>query len=641
MGKVYRALDRELGQHVALKLLAESAAVHATRFAEEARILAELDHPNIVRWIGHGEDAEGQRWLALEWLDGEDLAMRLAHGPLSVEDSLAIGIAAADALAAAHEHGVIHRDIKPSNLFLVGKDPRHTKLLDFGVARRNSATRVVTRSGVVVGTAGYIPPEHIRGEPTDARADVFSLGAVLFECLTGQPAFAGGSMAALLRRLLVDEPAPLRHVRHDVPPELDALIASMLAKEPSRRPVDAAAVADTLRNACQENFPRRTNDSAGDIAFGDGAQYALPVENADSPLGIEYETTVGGKARRSPSLFVGRDRELNTLLALFEECADEGVARAVLVTGQAGIGKSRLCDEALQRIGALLRETQVWTARGEVARGSSPRSLLGALVREKGIDEGEIAPAFLYLARAALEKGPLILVLDDFQWADASSIVAVDQALDEFRNRPLFVLALARPDAQSRFSRIWAERDALEMQLGGLAARAATRMVQHALGNGAEEAKIAALVDRAGGHPFYLEELIRAAIAGRGNALPAAVLAMVRARLAALTPEERRFLRAASIFGDVFWVRGVLHLLGGGSPTAARTLVDRNFLTRRPTSRWPGEDELSFREPLVCEAVFATVSAADRERGHALATAWLASIEATRASRTDEPRVTK
>lgn len=625
MGRVYRALDREQGRHVALKLLAENTPDHLVRFAEEARILESLAHPGVVRWVAHGEDTDGRRWLALEWLEGEDLAARIARGPLGVEDSLAIGIAAAEALAAAHAHGVLHRDIKPSNLFLVDNDPRHTKLLDFGVARRdNSATRAITRSGVVVGTAGYIPPEHIRGERTDARADVFGLGTVLFECLSGQPAFAGGSMVAVLRRLLVDEPPPLRRLRYDVPPELDAVIASMLAKEPSARPIDAIAVADALRRLYQESSRRRTNEPEGSDAFSDGEQQNFAVDTTYSNLGLDCETNPGSGNALDPShVFVGRERELNTLLALFEECVGEGMARVVLITGPAGIGKSRLGHETVQRIRAMVPETVVWTARGEIAVGM------------QGV-EGEPTPpnfhkasAFLHHATAALEDKPLALVLEDLQWADGASVLAIEQALDQLRDRPLFVLALARPEVHARFSRLWSERDVQEINLGGLPPRAAMRMVQHSLGDATDEAAVRALVRRAGGHPFYLEELIRAAAGGRSDVLPRSVLAMVQARLALLTSEERRFLRAASIFGDVFWVRGVRYLLGGGLPTVAQTLIDRNFLTRNPTSRWPGEEELSFRETLVRETAYATISSADRVRGHALAKAWLETVDGT------------
>jgi eukaryotic-like serine/threonine-protein kinase len=308
----------------------------------------------------------------------------------------------------------------------------------------------------------------------------------------------------------------------------------------------------------------------------------------------------------------------------------------VLITGPAGIGKSRLCHETLQRIRAMLPDAVSWTARGgEIGGDNAPLSVLGSLLSHIREDVGDVASAFLRLATAALENGPLILVLEDFQYADGPSVLAIEQALGQLRHRPLFVLVLARPDMQLRFSRIWSVRDAQEMSLGGLAPRAATKMVQHALGDGVEETAIGALVRRAGGHPFYLEELIRAAAAGRGDALPSTVLAMVQVRLAVLTPEERRFLRAASIFGGVFWVRGVLQLLGGGSPAVAQTLIDRNILTRHQKRQWPGEDELAFCEPLVREAVYATVTALDRARGHALATAWLASLDGARA------RVTK
>jgi serine/threonine protein kinase len=181
MGTVYRALDRLSGAPVALKL---PNAAHARALAE-ADALAALDHPAIVRLVAHGFTDDGNPFLAMEWLEGEDLAARLERSPLGAADAL-LGARVAGALAAAHAAGMVHRDLKPSNLFLVGGEVAAAKLVDFGIARAPRAGTRLTATGMLIGTPGYMAPEQARGDREIGPAtDLFALGAVLFECLAG------------------------------------------------------------------------------------------------------------------------------------------------------------------------------------------------------------------------------------------------------------------------------------------------------------------------------------------------------------------------------------------------------------------------------------------------------------------------
>src|SRR3954466_1486489 len=197
MGEVFEARYLDSGQRVAVKVLRGVQADQLVRFEREARMLAEFDHPNIVRYIEHAVDPLGQPYLVMEWLDGEDLATRLRTRPLTVRETLAVGRDVAAAMAAAHARGIIHRDLKPGNVFLVrgaflarGEFDR-SKVLDFGVARLGEWTPL-TQTGAAVGTMGYMAPEQARNrEDLTPAADVFSLGCLLFECLTGKPAFTG------------------------------------------------------------------------------------------------------------------------------------------------------------------------------------------------------------------------------------------------------------------------------------------------------------------------------------------------------------------------------------------------------------------------------------------------------------------
>jgi tetratricopeptide (TPR) repeat protein len=249
MGTVYRAIDSLSGLPVALKLLHPSSNPEAPRrFLREAEVLSSLRHPGIVSYVSHGTTKRGRPFLAMEWLDGEDLAQRLLRGPLSLPETLALLRRAAEGLAQAHRQGIVHRDLKPSNLFLRHGHPENVVLLDFGLARyvQPSQTRV-TASQMVLGTPGYMAPEQASSQPDiTSSADIFSLGCVLYECLTGQPPFAAPHFVAALAKILFTEPAPLHTLRAGLPPGSQVLVNRMLAKEPGRRLPDASSLLEAL-----------------------------------------------------------------------------------------------------------------------------------------------------------------------------------------------------------------------------------------------------------------------------------------------------------------------------------------------------------------------------------------------------------
>lgn len=247
MGAVFSAWDRVAGESVAIKVLEASKPGLSERFFREAWLLSELRHRGIVRYIAHGDTREGKPFLVMEWLRGEDLCDRLARGPLSISETLAMCRRVCEGLAVAHERGIVHRDVKPSNLFLVGGNPNNVKLLDFGIARVRETMHVMTQTGSMLGTPGYMAPEQARtDEAISATADIFSLGCVLYECLTGEPPFTGSHFMAVLAKVLL-QPAPrVRTLRPEIPALLDDLVARMLEKDPANRPPTAAAVASEL-----------------------------------------------------------------------------------------------------------------------------------------------------------------------------------------------------------------------------------------------------------------------------------------------------------------------------------------------------------------------------------------------------------
>ena len=247
MGVVFHADDLERGGPVAVKIVAGSA-LELERFTREAEVLAGIDDPRIVRYLAHGAHGDA-RYLALEWLDGEDLSRRLARGPMDEDEVLRLAHGLAEALAVLHARGVVHRDIKPSNVFLVGGSVDAVKLLDLGVARDLSGGLGLTATGATIGTPAYMAPEQARGEPVDARADLFALGCLLFESLTGRTPFHADHPIAALARLLFEDAPRLADLRPDLGAALTGLVDALLARDRELRPKGAAAVLALLRDA--------------------------------------------------------------------------------------------------------------------------------------------------------------------------------------------------------------------------------------------------------------------------------------------------------------------------------------------------------------------------------------------------------
>lgn len=243
MGEVYKAEDVRLRRVVALKFLSEELSDDAAaveRFQREALAASAINHPNICVVYDIGEH-DGRRFIAMELLEGTPLNRLIARGALPTAQVLELGIELADALEAAHAHGIIHRDIKPANAFVT--EGGHAKLLDFGLAKplpgpnamAETTEAQLSSPGTVLGTLGYMSPEQVRGEPLDARSDVFSLGALLYEMAAGRQAFAGVTPGTIQESILNRTPASLGRVSPDSPPRLEEIINKALEKDPRLR----------------------------------------------------------------------------------------------------------------------------------------------------------------------------------------------------------------------------------------------------------------------------------------------------------------------------------------------------------------------------------------------------------------------
>ena len=820
MGIVHRALDLDSRERVAVKVLTVRDPQARERFSREAELLSQLNHPGIVRYVAKGQLDNGDEYIAMEWLEGQTLSARMKAGDLSVPESLHIAQQTAAALGAAHAHRIIHRDIKPGNIFLVGEDSDQIKLLDFGIARRSQDNLELTLPGARIGTIAYMSPEQAWGDKDlDARSDVFSLGVVLFRCLTGQRPFDGEHTTAVLAKILLEEAPRVRELAPEVPSAVDELVARMLSKEPRDRPENGDALAnaiseliemtpppDTITShsssitASERRFvsllmidaaldPDRTVADRGShpaehverelrsqieqrggrfdlLANGsvvatfstvasakDQAALAaqcslalqpivparamaiasgLSVMGRRAPVGDVIDRAVanlraaagstirvdeltaglagerfelipdahgitlrGARAVARPTRrllgrqtpCVGRGRELGTLEAIFSECADESVARAALVVGEAGLGKSRVRHELLSRLRSNGEEATVIIGRGdELSAGSAfgmvaralrelvgmtdgedpvakharlrallarclPPQALGSVAEFLGEMAGANAPqsserfaaatqdralmaegirqAFIAWIAAECLLQPVILVFDDLQWCDPSTIALIDATLRQLQDSPLLVLGFARPEVHDVFPKLWHARALQQISLSRLTKRSSAKLIREVLGNEVEPTLVDRLVELADGNAFYLEELIRAVSEGQSDELPPTVLAMVQARLGALDPDGRRVLRAASVFGGRFWESAVIALLGGEdrqplTQAWLSRLEAEEHLTRRATSRFPDEVEFSFRHALLREGAYATLTEQDRTLAHRLAGNWLA-----------------
>ncbi|HEY7727744.1 MAG TPA: tetratricopeptide repeat protein [Candidatus Eisenbacteria bacterium] len=405
MGEVYRALDLRLGRQVALKLLPPDAMqdrVATERLLREARAASALHHPGIVA-VHSVEEIDGVPLIVMELVPGESLAALTARGPLPLLQSLEIGARVAEAIEAAHAAHLIHRDIKPSNILVTPSGA--PKVVDLGLAKRflpagehatdATVSAGLTGTGVILGTAAYMSPEQTRGERLDPRTDVFSLGCVLYEMVTGRQPFRAPSLVALLHEIATRDPDPPSSIRPELPYDLDLVIARSLEKDRARRFPSAGALRDALREL---------------LVSVTGA--APPGSRSSGPVGPN-------NLPAAATSFVGRAREAAELKRLI------ALHRLVTLTGAGGCGKTRL---ALRVAADLLPEFPdgVWFVG--LAGLSDPALIPRATANALGIREEPGRPV-LETVVGSLRRRSVLLLLDNCEHVAAACTALAEAVL--------------------------------------------------------------------------------------------------------------------------------------------------------------------------------------------------------------------
>jgi tetratricopeptide (TPR) repeat protein len=580
MGVVYEARDAKLQRTVALKVVsAESVdAAARERFLREARAAAALNHPNIVA-IHDAGDHEGRPFLVMEHVAGGSVADR---PPASLEEALRLAGLVCDALEHAHARGLVHRDLKPGNILLDPESkPPSVKLTDMGIALARGVARV-TRSGAFLGTPSYAAPEQALGREVDGRADLYSLGVMLYLWSTGRLPFEGDDALAVVSQHIHAPVVRPSSYRRDLPARLEAVILRLLEKDPDERFASAAEVREAL--------------AAVDLGEIGDATECVPIE-----------------ALRRGHL-VGRQDELGRLQELWTGVRDGG-SHLALVSGEPGIGKTRLAHEVLasaQLDGALALTGGCY--ENEATTPYLPFvEAFRRLVKETADDRlrewlGDTAPEIARLApeiEARFGPGPerpqlppqeerlrlfdavarflrnlasrrgLCFFLDDLQWADHGSLALLHYLLRQLGSDPVFFLGtyreveLDRAHALSKSLVDWnRERLATRVRLDRLDVNATSRMIRTLLGQ--EEVSrefVVSLHRETEGNPFFVEEIVKALIAegevmrdesgwhrkSTGeHLLPQSVKAAIGSRLEQVDEACTEVLRTAAVLGKQF-----------------------------------------------------------------------------------------
>ncbi len=667
MGVVYRSHDPLLNREVAIKLIPPTLLSPETeqRFQREAQLVAQMDHPAIVPIYDLGQH-EGALFFVMPIVQGANLRSFMRDSSLLLRDILDTGIQVAEALDYSHARGVFHRDIKPENIMVVREENARVRvrIMDFGLARASTENRI-TKTGTIVGTLAYLSPEQVSASSVDHRSDIYSLGTVLYECMTGEPPFSG-ELQSILYRIVHEIPQPLRPFGTDIDRELEALILACLAKESGKRPQRAGEVADELRR-----LQARLHDSDLTKSVALTRQLVMP--------------------RVALSPFIGRTKELGELQQRLNAVI-AGECQFVVVAGEPGVGKTRLLDE-IENL-AKARKLRVLHGRTVEQDGAFPYQGFCEAIQEyfrlkdttsspsSPVDLADLAPDLLALfpmlneiseIRSAATSDsklsqigamgaenrthifellartltriaggkPLILLLEDLHAAEVSIealqyivrrlgptstlIVGTYRSVDVDNRHPL-VRMLESFRGDRRFASI---------ALGPFAP-SEHRLFLETLIGGPEMSTslVTRLYEGTEGNPFFTKELVRSLLDAGGiakddtgvwtlsaetglstEALPATIQQAVEKRIERLPEDQREILSIAAVIGKSFDFRDLELLAEGkdGVEDAIDRLLRDGLIEEERESRG---DRLAFSSGVVRDVLYAAISRRKRRSLH-------------------------
>ncbi|WP_028067832.1 protein kinase domain-containing protein [Solirubrobacter soli] len=548
---VVLAYDTKLDREVALCLIGGERE----RVEREAKVMGRLgEHPHIATIYDWGED-EGLVYMVVRHLAGGSLS---ATGPLGIDTVRRVGRDIADALAHAHAHGIVHRDVKPDNIWLTADGT--ATLGDFGLALAAGEEQAAT----IHGTAHYLSPEQARGAPVGPPSDLYSLGATLYEALTGEPPFKGADTRTLAAQHISAEPPPLPEAFGEVA----TLVHALLAKRPEDRP-DATAVREALGGA------------------------------------------------PGPALF-GRDADLAALERAFA-AADNGHGGLVGIAGEPGSGKTRLARALAERVDATVSWGRCVEMEGapafwpwaEALRDLEPAGLPSEahrIVPALTVPAATTAEARFALfeaiagvLRGAAAQRPLLVVIEDLQWADRSSLALLEHLAPLLGRLPILVLVTYRPgEAREALRAIEHER----LELRGLGLEDVGRLIEAASGRSASPEVVAAIHRHTGGSPLFVGEVVRMGDLNDLTTVPKRVIDVIGRRLERLPAETVTALQAASVLGPEFRSETLARMLATDVDTVEEALdaAVEAELAGAPTD---GGDRWRFAHAIVRDAVLA------------------------------------
>lgn len=610
MGVVYLATDDLLQRPAALKFLPPELSQDPEarrRFLNEGRAAATLNHPNAAVLYEVGTEGN-EIFLAMEYVPGATLRELIASGPLSWNEVLEMSLEILGALREAHAKGIVHRDIKGAN---IKRTPEgRVKVMDFGLAKILGGS-TVTRSDAILGTASYMSPQQIVGQEVDGRSDLFSLGVVMYELLTGRLPFVGDQSVAVAHAILHEDPITIRELTPEVPADLEHIVFKAMMKNPQERYQSAEEMAEDL------------------VRFRDHDRRRRAGVHEELDLAATREV-ISARRERFLAPMVGRDRPMERLVALHQEVR-VGEGAAVCVAGEAGIGKSRLVEEFCR---FCRREgTRVLVASSLFGGSASSYQLFAEALRQyfalRGVDSAQALQRFLFdrapriagsipvlsrFLRFAFatngptseeelwevldqvicfisEERPLVLVLEDLQWADEGSVRLFHFLTRRAPGRRMFLLGTYRPEeaiseADGRphplqtALRILGREDRFErIELARLSRGEVMEVLARLYpGNDWGEEFGTLLYREAEGNPFFMVEILKLLTAEKILAkrdgvwtlattvdkisIPEKVYDVVMRRLSRLGEREREILELGAVEGDVFHSGTILRGLG-------------------------------------------------------------------------------